>query len=82
MKRQTLSASDTISLVGSVRGRTFISFSNTHFHFLVLVRIVCCAALQLHPDKNKHPKAEIAFKLVSEVRLILSISSILRKFTC
>ncbi|KAE8690445.1 putative Penguin [Hibiscus syriacus] len=25
-------------------------------------------ALQLHPDKNKHPKAEIAFKLVSEVR--------------
>ena len=27
-------------------------------------------ALQLHPDKNKHPKAEIAFKLVSEVRLL------------
>ncbi|KAF5752175.1 Chaperone protein dnaJ 49 [Tripterygium wilfordii] len=25
-------------------------------------------ALQLHPDKNKHPKAEIAFKLVSQVR--------------
>lgn len=24
-------------------------------------------ALQLHPDKNKHPKAEVAFKLVSEV---------------
>ncbi|KAK3027730.1 hypothetical protein RJ639_042470 [Escallonia herrerae] len=24
-------------------------------------------ALQLHPDKNRHPKAEIAFKLVSEV---------------
>ncbi|KAK6913735.1 DnaJ domain [Dillenia turbinata] len=23
-------------------------------------------ALQLHPDKNKHPKADIAFKLVSE----------------
>ncbi|KAF9607476.1 hypothetical protein IFM89_036073 [Coptis chinensis] len=23
-------------------------------------------ALQLHPDKNRHPKAEIAFKLVSE----------------
>ncbi|KAH7513407.1 hypothetical protein FEM48_Zijuj12G0196700 [Ziziphus jujuba var. spinosa] len=28
-------------------------------------------ALQLHPDKNKHPKAEIAFKLVSEVRFII-----------
>ena len=28
------------------------------------------AALQLHPDKNKHPKAEVAFKLVSEVRLL------------
>lgn len=25
------------------------------------------AALQLHPDKNKHPKADVAFKLVSEV---------------
>ncbi|KAE9453247.1 hypothetical protein C3L33_14853, partial [Rhododendron williamsianum] len=24
-------------------------------------------ALQLHPDKNKHPKAEVAFKLLSEV---------------
>nr|POE58901.1 dnaj like subfamily b member 4 [Quercus suber] len=24
-------------------------------------------ALQLHPDKNKHPKAETAFKLVSEI---------------
>lgn len=28
------------------------------------------AALQLHPDKNKHPKAEIAFKLVLQVRYI------------
>jgi hypothetical protein len=26
-----------------------------------------CAALQLHPDKNRHPKAELAFKLVAEV---------------
>ncbi|XP_037442148.1 uncharacterized protein LOC119310531 [Triticum dicoccoides] len=25
-------------------------------------------ALQLHPDKNRHPKAEVAFKLVSEIR--------------
>lgn len=25
------------------------------------------AALLLHPDKNKHPKAEFAFKLVSQV---------------
>jgi len=24
-------------------------------------------ALQLHPDKNRHPKAEVAFKIVSEV---------------
>lgn len=25
------------------------------------------AALLLHPDKNRHPKAGVAFKLVSEV---------------
>lgn len=29
-------------------------------------------ALQVHPDKNKHPKAEIAFKLVSEAYACLS----------
>ncbi|XP_020238499.1 dnaJ homolog subfamily C member 17 [Cajanus cajan] len=29
-------------------------------------------ALQLHPDKNKHPKSEIAFKLVSEAYVCLS----------
>ncbi|KAL5065468.1 hypothetical protein RYX36_027205 [Vicia faba] len=29
-------------------------------------------ALQLHPDKNKHPKAEIAFKLVSEANSCLT----------
>ncbi|KHN26518.1 dnaJ-related protein rsp1-like [Glycine soja] len=29
-------------------------------------------ALQLHPDKNTHPKAEIAFKLVSEAHICLS----------
>ncbi|XP_021907039.1 dnaJ-related protein rsp1 [Carica papaya] len=29
-------------------------------------------ALQLHPDKNKHPKAEVAFKLVSEAYKCLS----------
>ncbi|MED6127301.1 hypothetical protein PIB30_086801 [Stylosanthes scabra] len=29
-------------------------------------------ALQLHPDKNKHPKAEIAFKLLSEAYACLS----------
>ncbi|EEF45593.1 uncharacterized protein LOC8278783 [Ricinus communis] len=29
-------------------------------------------ALQLHPDKNKHPKAEIAFKLVLEAYSCLS----------
>ncbi|CAL9064785.1 uncharacterized protein LOC135679297 [Musa acuminata AAA Group] len=29
-------------------------------------------ALQLHPDKNKHPKADVAFKLVSEAYECLS----------
>ncbi|XVE82203.1 hypothetical protein DITRI_Ditri15bG0128500 [Diplodiscus trichospermus] len=29
-------------------------------------------ALQLHPDKNQHPKAEVAFKLVSEAYTCLS----------
>ncbi|PSR85097.1 Chaperone protein like [Actinidia chinensis var. chinensis] len=29
-------------------------------------------ALQIHPDKNKHPKAEVAFKLVSEAYGCLS----------
>lgn len=34
-----------------------------------LVKNVCYnAALLLHPDKNKHPKAGIAFKLVYEVK--------------
>ncbi|KAK4786910.1 hypothetical protein SAY86_010743 [Trapa natans] len=32
-------------------------------------------ALQLHPDKNKHPKAEFAFKLVSEAHACLSDSA-------
>ncbi|KAF8392642.1 hypothetical protein HHK36_022991 [Tetracentron sinense] len=32
-------------------------------------------ALQLHPDKNKHPKAEVAFKLVSEAYACLSDES-------
>ncbi|KAI3972007.1 hypothetical protein MKX01_030208 [Papaver californicum] len=29
-------------------------------------------ALQLHPDKNQHPKAELAFKLVSEAHICLT----------
>ncbi|OMO58378.1 hypothetical protein COLO4_34698 [Corchorus olitorius] len=37
-------------------------------------------ALQLHPDKNKHPKAEIAFKLVSEAYACLSDSVRRRAF--
>lgn len=39
-----------------------------------------CAALQLHPDKNKHAKAEVAFKLVSEVRIASSSKFYLFKF--
>ncbi|KAM1499052.1 hypothetical protein ACFX1X_022135 [Malus domestica] len=37
-------------------------------------------ALQLHPDKNKHPKAEIAFKLVSEAYSCLSDTAKRRVF--
>ncbi|KAK6265347.1 hypothetical protein QUC31_016184 [Theobroma cacao] len=37
-------------------------------------------ALQLHPDKNKHPKAEIAFKLVSQAYTCLSDSVKRRAF--
>ncbi|KAL4271153.1 hypothetical protein GQ457_13G014460 [Hibiscus cannabinus] len=37
-------------------------------------------ALQLHPDKNKHPKAEIAFKLVSEAYACLSDNAKRRVF--
>ncbi|KAJ4968909.1 hypothetical protein NE237_015610 [Protea cynaroides] len=39
-------------------------------------------ALQLHPDKNKHPKAEIAFKLVSEAYACLSDRTKRRAFDC
>ena len=35
-----------------------------------LVFLFSSVALQVHPDKNKHPNAEIAFKLVSEVFLL------------
>ncbi|XP_059453803.1 uncharacterized protein LOC132184230 [Corylus avellana] len=37
-------------------------------------------ALQLHPDKNMHPKAEIAFKLVSEAYTCLSNGAKRRAF--
>ncbi|KAE8681166.1 putative Penguin [Hibiscus syriacus] len=37
-------------------------------------------ALQLHPDKNKHPKAEVAFKLVSEAYSCLSDNAKRRAF--
>lgn len=35
------------------------------------------AALQLHPDKNKHSKAEVAFKLISEVEFFFQFSVLL-----
>uniref|UniRef100_A0A2C9UBM1 J domain-containing protein n=1 Tax=Manihot esculenta TaxID=3983 RepID=A0A2C9UBM1_MANES len=37
-------------------------------------------ALQLHPDKNKHPKAEIAFKLVLQAYSCLSDNAKRRAF--
>jgi hypothetical protein len=37
--------------------------------------LFCDAALQLHPDKNRHPKAEVAFKIVSEVMLAPFLNS-------
>ncbi|KAJ0035557.1 hypothetical protein Pint_24443 [Pistacia integerrima] len=37
-------------------------------------------ALQLHPDKNKHPKAETAFKLISEAYTCLSDNAKRRAF--
>ncbi|KAE8720530.1 putative Penguin [Hibiscus syriacus] len=37
-------------------------------------------ALQLHPDKNKHPKAEAAFMLVSEAYSCLSDNAKRRAF--
>ncbi|KAK1642701.1 hypothetical protein QYE76_060506 [Lolium multiflorum] len=37
-------------------------------------------ALQLHPDKNRHPKAEIAFKLVAEAHACLTDKARRRAF--
>uniref|UniRef100_A0ACD5X681 Uncharacterized protein n=1 Tax=Avena sativa TaxID=4498 RepID=A0ACD5X681_AVESA len=37
-------------------------------------------ALQLHPDKNRHPKAEVAFKLVSEAQACLTDKARRRAF--
>lgn len=34
--------------------------------------MILCAALQLHPDKNNHPKAETAFKLLFQVFLFFT----------
>lgn len=37
------------------------------FHNFIYLFIFEFSALQLHPDKNLHPKAEVAFKLILEV---------------
>ncbi|XP_066335021.1 uncharacterized protein [Miscanthus floridulus] len=37
-------------------------------------------ALQLHPDKNRHPKAEVAFKIVSEAHACLADQARRRAF--
>ncbi|CAM0877592.1 unnamed protein product [Alopecurus aequalis] len=37
-------------------------------------------ALQLHPDKNRHPKAEVAFKLVAEAQACLTDKARRRAF--
>ncbi|KAK3145570.1 hypothetical protein QOZ80_3BG0254620 [Eleusine coracana subsp. coracana] len=37
-------------------------------------------ALQLHPDKNRHPKAEVAFKVVSEAHACLTDKARRRAF--
>ncbi|CAN6297157.1 unnamed protein product [Urochloa humidicola] len=37
-------------------------------------------ALQLHPDKNRHPKAEVAFKIVSEAHACLTDKARRRAF--
>ncbi|CAI0467187.1 unnamed protein product [Linum tenue] len=39
-------------------------------------------ALQLHPDKNNHPKAEIAFKLILQGYSVLSDDVKRRQFDC
>ncbi|RZC04470.1 Chaperone protein dnaJ 49 isoform B [Glycine soja] len=64
-----------VCLTGSMAMR------NLHFPFslfflnneeLFFLSFFPTIALQVHPDKNKHPKAEIAFKLVSEAYACLS----------
>ena len=72
-------ASNTINLVGLTlffyihrkekKTHFFMVLCNICFLFLLHNNKDCYfdSALQLHPDKNTHPKAEIAFKLVSEV---------------
>ena len=59
----------------------FMAMRNLHFPFslfflnneeLFFLSFFPTIALQVHPDKNKHPKAEIAFKLVSEVFFMIS----------
>ncbi|MCL7038674.1 hypothetical protein MKW94_030652 [Papaver nudicaule] len=39
-------------------------------------------ALQLHPDKNQHPKAELAFKIVSEAYICLTDKAKRTAFDC
>lgn len=66
MQIEILFASNTTN---SVHFRLKLYFSSLWrlLFFHILCGNALFAALQLHPDKNRHPKAEIAFKLVSEV---------------
>ena len=85
MQERMQFARDTINLVGLIEIysicnlHSFICFYRNRKQIVIFLSFseewglfFLAAALQLHPDKNKHPKAEMAFKLVSEVSLSFS----------